>query len=168
MNDVLKDKNLHDIIELKAQSVIYKVDFVKTLDGKNGLAANTSESEQIEFQQLSSSANKTTNKSKDDSNSSIRQVLEGCKGVRLSVLNHEEFNKVVDEESEKKKEEQRLSDLSSSMSMQDDDIDEFYIVESNECFEDEDDDEEIDEDDNEPPSSQEYNADTDSIMSSKA
>lgn len=41
MTDVLKDKNLHDIVELKAQSVIYKVDFVKTLD-KNTLESNES------------------------------------------------------------------------------------------------------------------------------
>ena len=39
MNDVLKDNNLHDIVELKAQSVIYKVDYVKTLE------KNTTESE---------------------------------------------------------------------------------------------------------------------------
>lgn len=39
MNDVLKDKNLHNILELKSQSVIYKVDFVRsgTLNKNNSL-----------------------------------------------------------------------------------------------------------------------------------
>lgn len=88
VKDMLKDQNLHDIVELKAQSVIYRVDFVKTLE-KNGVE---SESEQIEFQQLSSSENKTSQRSKDDS---IKQVLDGCEGVRLSVMKQEEFAKAV-------------------------------------------------------------------------
>lgn len=81
-----KEENLHEIVELRAQSVLYKVEFVKNFEKQI-----EDEEELIEFQQMSSSASGTCENSPSRRLSRASGVSADPKLVRISYADPDDL-----------------------------------------------------------------------------